>query len=277
MTGPAVDEGVRPRGLATGQPGCVRLGARLVLHRDHAAAFASPVQVSRTPVRAALRSCGSGRLLPPGATGTGSESGPSPRPWPAGRNMSTPLPYPAPGRRRRRRTARPQARPKDRPIRSGRPSPPERSERPPTRKDSPYTRCQRVICRVCHFRGPSHSVHGPGSVIIATPRNEALTCNVSEPPIGIEPMTYALREARSRAVHPLAAPIAQIIAPTTLATLGLSKDPFHEPFHDRGPCRAVLNVTKHSHQDSSTLWMRAHSLMPTADLPIAARHANSGR
>ena len=31
------------------------------------------------------------------------------------------------------------------------------------------------------------------------PRNEPVTCNVSEPPIGIEPMTYALREC-SRAV-----------------------------------------------------------------------------
>jgi len=30
---------------------------------------------------------------------------------------------------------------------------------------------------------------------------------MSEPPIGIEPMTYALRGARSRAAHPLPAPI----------------------------------------------------------------------
>jgi hypothetical protein len=46
-------------------------------------------------------------------------------------------------------------------------------------------------------------VHGPGSVIIATPRNAPLTCNVSEPPIGIEPMTYALRGGLrlSTAVH----------------------------------------------------------------------------
>ena len=57
---------------------------------------------------------------------------------------------------------------------------------------------------------------------------------MSEPPIGIEPMTYALREARSRAAHTLAAPIARIIAVTALAALGLSKDPFHEPFHARG-------------------------------------------
>jgi hypothetical protein len=29
-------------------------------------------------------------------------------------------------------------------------------------EDTPCDRCQRVICRVCHFRGPSHSVHAPG-------------------------------------------------------------------------------------------------------------------
>src|SRR5215469_187875 len=51
----------------------------------------------------------------------------------------------------------------------------------------------------------------------------------SEPPIGIEPMTYALREARSRAARTLAAPIARIIALTALAALGLSEDPVHEP------------------------------------------------
>jgi hypothetical protein len=84
------------------------------------------------------------------------------------------------------------------------------------------------------FRGPSHSVHRSGSVIIAAPRNKPLTCDASEPPIGIEPMTYALRGARSRPAHALAAPITRIIALTALAALGLSKDPFHEPFHTRG-------------------------------------------
>ena len=61
-----------------------------------------------------------------------------------------------------------------------------------------------------------------------------------EPPIGIEPMTYALREARSRAAHTLAAPIPRIIALTALAALGLSKDPFHEPFHARALRHAFL-------------------------------------
>ncbi len=48
-------------------------------------------------------------------------------------------------------------------------------------------------------------------------------------------MTYALRETRSLAVDALAAPIARAIARMALAALGLSADPFHEPFHDRGP------------------------------------------
>ena len=58
-----------------------------------------------------------------------------------------------------------------------------------------------------------------------------LTCRYVEPPIGIEPMTYALRGERSRAAHALAAPIARAVASIALATLGLSGD---EPVHDRG-------------------------------------------
>ena len=57
---------------------------------------------------------------------------------------------------------------------------------------------------------------------------------VVEPPIGIEPMTYALRETRSLPPHALAARIAREIAQMALTALGLSKDPFHEPFHARG-------------------------------------------
>ena len=56
-----------------------------------------------------------------------------------------------------------------------------------------------------------------------------------EPPIGIEPMTYALREARSLARHALAALIAPNIALTAHAALGLSGDPVHETVHARGP------------------------------------------
>ena len=56
-----------------------------------------------------------------------------------------------------------------------------------------------------------------------------------EPPIGIEPMTYALREACSRAAHALAAPIARAIAQMAPAALELSGDPVHEPVHARNP------------------------------------------
>ena len=56
-----------------------------------------------------------------------------------------------------------------------------------------------------------------------------------EPPIGIEPMTYALRGARAPAAHALAAPMARAIAPAALVALGLSGDPVHEPVHARAP------------------------------------------
>jgi hypothetical protein len=68
-----------------------------------------------------------------------------------------------------------------------------------------------------------------------TTGNDLLTCNVSEPPIGIEPMTYALRGACSLAAHALAAPIARVIARMALAALGLSGDPVHEPVYVRDP------------------------------------------
>jgi len=67
-----------------------------------------------------------------------------------------------------------------------------------------------------------------------------------EPPIGIEPMTYALRGARALATHALAAPIARAIAPAALAALGLSGHPVHEPVHARrphGPIILLLCVT----------------------------------
>ena len=56
-----------------------------------------------------------------------------------------------------------------------------------------------------------------------------------EPPIGIEPMTYALRGVRAAAAHALAAPIARAIAQMALAALGLSGNPVHEPVHARDP------------------------------------------
>jgi hypothetical protein len=54
-------------------------------------------------------------------------------------------------------------------------------------------------------------------------------------------MTYALREACSRAAHALAAPIAPVIALMTPAALGLSNDSVHEPVHalKLGPMRSA--------------------------------------
>ena len=49
-------------------------------------------------------------------------------------------------------------------------------------------------------------------------------------------MTYALRETRSLPPHALAAPIAQELALMAMAALGLSGDPFHDPFHAHGLC-----------------------------------------
>src|SRR5215470_958244 len=52
-----------------------------------------------------------------------------------------------------------------------------------------------------------------------------------EPPIGIEPMTYALRGACSPPAHPLAAPITRAIAQIAHTALGFCADPVHEPVH----------------------------------------------
>jgi hypothetical protein len=66
-----------------------------------------------------------------------------------------------------------------------------------------------------------------------------LTCRYVDPPIGIEAMTYALRGARSRAAHALAAPIARGMARIALSALGLSGDPVHEPVHVRRSVRPL--------------------------------------
>ena len=50
-----------------------------------------------------------------------------------------------------------------------------------------------MLSRKLPLRGPSHPVHGLGLAIIETRKISPLTCNSIEPPIGIEPMTYALR------------------------------------------------------------------------------------
>jgi len=95
-----------------------------------------------------------------------------------------------------------------------------------------------------------------------------------EPPIEIEPMTYAVRETRSLPAHALAALIAQKIA-LTLAALGLSKGPVPRPLPFVTPSLfTVRNVTAAL---APRLPARCRcALMPTAELPIAARRANSG-
>ncbi len=120
------------------------------------------------------------------------------------------------------------------------------------------------------FRGPGHSVHGPGSVIMETPRNELLTCNASEPPIGIEPMTYALREACEPAAHALAAPIAPVIALTALAALGLSGYPVHEPVHAGGRRRSII-VDSRPHRVLTVDYHRAGPGRLNVSVPIATQ------
>jgi hypothetical protein len=80
------------------------------------------------------------------------------------------------------------------------------------------------------------------------------------------------RQARFRAARRLAAPIPRIIALTALAALGLSKDPFHEPFHARtlasrrsGHCAQRHRghcITRHEHAGPSSgrrLTLTGHS------------------
>ena len=96
-----------------------------------------------------------------------------------------------------------------------------------------------------------------------------------EPPIEIEPMTYALRETRSLPAHALAALIAQKIA-LTLAALGLSKGPVPRPLPFVTPSLfTVCNVTE-ALGPGLPARCRCALTLPTADLPIAARRANSG-
>ena len=83
-----------------------------------------------------------------------------------------------------------------------------------------------------------------------------------EPPIGIEPMTYALREACSLAACALAAPIhvAPVIALMTPAALGLSADSVHEPVHTGGEKRAHnCDRARWPHVEHRQRWCSTHS------------------
>ena len=55
-----------------------------------------------------------------------------------------------------------------------------------------------------------------------------------EPLSGFEPLTCRLQEVCSQAAHALAAPMAQAIALTAPAALGLSGASSHETFHADG-------------------------------------------
>ena len=78
---------------------------------------------------------------------------------------------------------------------------------------------------------------------------------MSEPPIGIEPMTYALRVACCLPAHALPAPIAREIARMALTTLGLPSDPVHEPVHAQDPAYCLPATA----QMLLMTWIRAAS------------------
>jgi hypothetical protein len=73
-------------------------------------------------------------------------------------------------------------------------------------------------------------------------------------------MTYALREAYSRAARTLAAPIALLIALVAHAALGLSG----EPFHADGKQRSMAD-------GRMPLYLGAGERIRTADLPFTRR------
>jgi len=81
------------------------------------------------------------------------------------------------------------------------------------------------------FRGPSHSVHEPRFAIMPTRNNKPLACRYAEPPIGIEPMTYALREACALATQALPAQTARRMAREALIPLEFRDLPVHAPVH----------------------------------------------
>jgi len=55
-----------------------------------------------------------------------------------------------------------------------------------------------------------------------------------EPVSGIEPLTCRFQEGWPRALGALAARLTLVIALMALAALGVSRAPFHEPFHADG-------------------------------------------
>jgi hypothetical protein len=71
----------------------------------------------------------------------------------------------------------------------------------------------------------------PWFAVDRTPGNRSLSCKYTEPPIGIEPMTYALREAREYATGPLPARTARRTAPEALVAQEFRGHPVHDSVH----------------------------------------------
>ena len=65
----------------------------------------------------------------------------------------------------------------------------------------------------------------PGCAIMNRRVLSSLACNYAEPPIGIEPMTYALREARALTAHALAALIARANGTDGTGGAGITRRP----------------------------------------------------
>jgi hypothetical protein len=77
---------------------------------------------------------------------------------------------------------------------------------------------------------------------VGTRKIEPLTCSSVEPPIGIEPMTYALRGTCDLTAHAPAALIAPIIALMALTSLGIFGGSVHEPVHAEGSASALRSA-----------------------------------
>jgi|SRR6516165_7592390 len=80
-------------------------------------------------------------------------------------------------------------------------------------------------------------------------------------------MTYALRDTRSLPAHALAALMSRKVALTALAVLGLSGDPFHDPFHARGRCvtpSCSLCAARHATRDDTASRAACRRLMASA-------------
>ena len=84
-----------------------------------------------------------------------------------------------------------------------------------------------------------------------------------EPVSGYEPLTCRLQEVRSQAAHALAAPMAQEIALTALAALGLFCGSSHEPFHADGGQKSMA-VTECSGQTPP----QRHRNLPWSDRTV---------